>query len=69
MQTPQTDRPAPAWRKSSRSTSGNQCVEVAVLPAGSVGVRDSKKPDTGMHAFSPAGWSRFLADVRAGRVA
>jgi hypothetical protein len=33
------------WRKSSHSTSEGECVEVAALPSGAVGVRDSKDPD------------------------
>jgi transcriptional regulator with XRE-family HTH domain len=33
------------WRKSSYSTGEGECVEVAALPAGAVGVRDSKNPD------------------------
>jgi hypothetical protein len=33
------------WRKSSHSTSSGECVEVAALPSGAVGVRDSKNPD------------------------
>jgi hypothetical protein len=32
------------WRKSSRSFSWGNCVEVAVLPDGTIGVRDSKDP-------------------------
>lgn len=38
--------PPTTWRKSSFSTAGNQCVEVATT-SGSVLVRDSKHPDAG----------------------
>ncbi|MGY2023199.1 DUF397 domain-containing protein [Nocardia gipuzkoensis] len=31
------------WFKSSRSAAGNDCVEIAHLDTGHVGVRDSKK--------------------------
>jgi hypothetical protein len=53
------------WRKSSYSTGGNQCVEVARL-AGSIAVRDSKDPDAGHLAFSAASWRRFLGDAKRG---
>jgi hypothetical protein len=33
------------WRKSRRSSDQGACVEVAALPSGAVGVRDSKNPD------------------------
>ena len=32
------------WRKSTYSFSNGNCVEVAVLPGGTVGLRDSKDP-------------------------
>lgn len=49
-----------AWRKSSYSTStGSNCVEVAVLPD-AIGVRDSKRPAAGRLAVSPPAWSAFL---------
>lgn len=57
----------PVWRKSSYSGYNGDCVEVAVLNPGQVGVRDSKA-----HGFGPvlrlstAEWSAFLAEVRAG---
>jgi hypothetical protein len=55
------------WRKASRSNGANaSCVELASL-AGAVAVRDSKRPDAGAHVLSPATFSAFLADVKAGR--
>ena len=52
------------WRKPSRSgASGDNCVEVAVVPEG-VLVRDSKDPAGPMLAVSPAEWRTFLADLR-----
>ena len=35
----------PVWRKSGHSFSNGNCVEVAVLPGGKVGLRDSQDPD------------------------
>lgn len=59
---------AAAWRTSSYSTSGNQCVEVAPLPGGEVAVRDSKNRGAGAHVVSGAAWEAFIAAVKAGRL-
>lgn len=59
---------SPAWRKSSYSGYNGDCVEVAVLSAGQVGVRDSKAHGSGPTLrLSGAEWTVFLAAVRAGR--
>ena len=60
------DGPPPAWRKSSRSTTGN-CVEVAAAPGGGVWVRDSKRRAGPVLDVAPEVWARFVADVKAGR--
>ena len=39
------ESPPLRWRKSSHSNDEGECVEVAALPSGTVGVRDSKNPD------------------------
>ena len=59
------------WRTSSFSNShgGNQCVEVAFLPAGHVAVRDTKARYRAPHVHSAAAWKAFLAGVRAGEFA
>lgn len=54
--------PAGAWRKSSHSGGGNDCVEVA-LSAERVGVRDSKNPAGGTLSVSPRGWRALLRAV------
>lgn len=59
-----TDAAALAWRKSSYSTGGNQCVEVTTLPEGHVAVRDSKNPHAGGHVFSRAAWESFTYAVK-----
>lgn len=54
------------WRKSSYSTGGNQCLEVADLGA-TIAVRDSKNPGAGHLAFGAGGWRAFLEDAKRGR--
>jgi hypothetical protein len=54
------------WIKSSLSFANSNCVEVARLPDGHIGVRDSKNPPGGMLRFTPAEWSAFLGGVRNG---
>lgn len=49
------------WFKSSRSGGGQECVEVAFLSRGGVGVRDSKDPGGPALVFTSEQWDRFLA--------
>jgi hypothetical protein len=58
------DMQAAAWRTSSYSTGGNQCVEVAILPTGHVAVRDSKNREAGTHIFSRPAWKHFLHSIK-----
>ena len=53
------------YAKSSFSESGG-CVEVRMLPDGTVGLRDSKDTSKAPHVFSTTEWNAFLAGVRAG---
>ncbi|WP_084528330.1 DUF397 domain-containing protein [Nocardia crassostreae] len=55
-----------SWFKSSHSQGTSECVEVAWLDDGAVGLRDSKDPAGPALIFSPAGWSAFTALVIAG---
>lgn len=55
------------WRKSSRSGSGNDCVELVVARIGAA-VRDSKRPEAGHLAFAGTGWDAFLGVVKQGRL-
>jgi hypothetical protein len=54
------------WRKSSRSGSQGNCVEVAANLPGVVAVRDSKAPDGPLLTFTTAQWAAFAAAVRSG---
>lgn len=55
-----------AWRKSSLSGSGNNCVEVADNLSGVVAVRDSKDPHGPALVFTPDGWRAFTGAVKYG---
>ena len=55
------------WRKSSRSGSGGECVQVAELADGDRAVRDSKHPTGPALRFTPAEWAAFTAGVRDGQ--
>ncbi|MFR9770258.1 DUF397 domain-containing protein [Nocardia sp. SC052] len=55
------------WLKSSRSTSAHECVEVAWLEAGHVGVRDSKNPTGPTLIFAPGQWDVFASGIRDGK--
>ncbi|WP_081706384.1 DUF397 domain-containing protein [Nocardia sp. CNY236] len=54
------------WFKSSRSQAGRECVEVAHLDRGMVGVRDSKNPSGPTLVFSPGEWDAFTAGITDG---
>jgi Domain of unknown function (DUF397) len=65
MTTEQDTRLPRPWRKSSRSTGGNDCVEVAQTPTSCL-VRDSKNPDGARLAVRPQAWAAFIADIKRG---
>jgi len=55
------------WRTSSFSSDqGGECVEVADLPNGGRGVRDSKNPTGPALTFTATEWVAFTTGVRAG---
>lgn len=54
------------WIKSSLSFCNSNCVEVAGLPGGGVGVRDSKDPDGPVLKFTPGEWQAFVGGARNG---
>ncbi len=57
---------AARWIKSSLSFSNSNCVEVASLDAGEIGVRDSKDPQGPVLRFTPGEWDAFLGGARNG---
>lgn len=54
------------WFKSSHSSGGNDCVEIAHLDGGHVGVRDSKNPSGPALVFTPSEWDAFLSGATNG---
>ncbi len=53
-----------AFRKSSYSGSGDNCVEVADLPAGGAAVRDTQNREAGYLAFSGHEWDVAIRALR-----
>ncbi|WP_406141824.1 DUF397 domain-containing protein [Streptomyces sp. NBC_01089] len=51
------------WRRSSRSTGMNNCVETALLDGGVLAVRDSKRVRRPALLFGAAAWTGFLESV------
>ena len=56
-----------SWQKSSYSAANGNCVEVACLGAGYIGVRDSKNAAPATLGFTPACWRAFVSDVKRNR--
>ncbi|WP_432104222.1 DUF397 domain-containing protein [Streptomyces sp. bgisy091] len=66
-----SDRPAEyaaGWRRSSRSTGMNNCVETARLADGQLAVRDSKATALPPLRFSAAAWTSFVSGLHGSRV-
>lgn len=57
--------PGPVWVKSSLSFANGNCAEVAALPGGAVGVRNSRDRETVLR-FTPDEWHAFTGGVRLG---
>jgi uncharacterized protein DUF397 len=56
----------PTWVKSSFSFANGDCVEVASLPDGQIGVRDSKDTAGPVLRFTSSEWQAFVAGARNG---
>ncbi|WP_310719449.1 DUF397 domain-containing protein [Streptomyces lydicus] len=64
MASRQLDLSSALWRKSSYSTNGGECIEIADGIPGLVPVRDSKVPE-GAALFIPApAWNTFITAVK-----
>jgi hypothetical protein len=57
------------WVKSSRSGgNGGDCVEIAPLSAGRVGVRDSKNQGGPALILTLSTWDAFVGDIKTGKL-
>jgi hypothetical protein len=56
----------PEWVKSSLSFANGNCVEVASLSAGDVGVRNSRDAAGAVLRFTPDEWHAFIGGVLNG---
>jgi uncharacterized protein DUF397 len=54
------------WRKSTRSGSEGNCVEVATNLPGVVAIRDSKNRAGVTLTLTPAEWTEFISGIRSG---
>jgi Domain of unknown function (DUF397) len=64
---PATELGDVAWRKSTRSNSSGNCVQLARLDSGQVGMRDSKNPDGPALIFTGAETAEWLRDLKSGK--
>jgi Domain of unknown function (DUF397) len=60
-------RAAVPWKKSSYSAANGNCVEVARIGGGYIGVRDSKDVARSALAFRPAVWRAFTMQTKNSR--
>jgi hypothetical protein len=58
--------PGPVWIKSSLSYANGNCVEVADLPGGEVGIRNSRDRSGPVLRFTPDEWHAFIGGARNG---
>ncbi len=54
------------WVKSSLSFANGNCVEVASLPGGEIGVRNSRESEGAVLRFTSDEWHAFLGGIRNG---
>ena len=63
---PERPQSGPYWVKSSLSFSNGNCVEVASLSDGEIGVRNSRDAQGAVLRFTSDEWHAFLGGVRNG---
>lgn len=63
---PADDLGVVAWRKSVASNPNGDCVELALLPAGGVAVRNSRGPHGAALIYTRAEIAAFLEGAKAG---
>jgi hypothetical protein len=56
------------WRKARASASNGGCVEVGTAAGRAAGIRDSKSPERGHLAVTPAMLGELLGDVKRGEL-
>ena len=60
---PTADLSRAAWRTSSYSNNGGNCVEIATAE-GAIGVRDTKDRAGAVLTFTPEAWGRFAGRIK-----
>ncbi|TMR08006.1 DUF397 domain-containing protein [Nonomuraea turkmeniaca] len=54
------------WRKATRSGDNGDCIEVAPLRDGRVGLRDSEHPELPAYVVSSSVWAAFIDGAKKG---
>ena len=54
------------WRKATRSGADGDCLEVAPLPGGHIGIRDTERPDQTPYVVRASVWRAFIDGAKNG---